>query len=548
MKANDTLIIKFLEGSKQFIVPLFQRTYSWKKEQIETLWGDIETTKNGEESVHFFGPFVTEPLPSSASGVSKYVVIDGQQRLVTTFLFLASLRNRIKEIASESQIKDEIHELYLTNRYHPEDRYKLVPTQADRLIFFDVIDDKQADYGNYHLILYAKDFFKGKLSEISDLNELIQLKNVVLNHFSAVDVRLEDGDDPYLIFESLNAKGIPLTQADLIRNYLFMRIDPKNQNQVYSDLWLPMQERLGDYLESFVRHYLATEGSIPSFGRIYSTFKEKADKIAKNEDQIVVLMRDLARFASYYEKLLYPKKEEQQILKTGLDKLNRLEVTTSYPLLLMLYNDYTAERLSSDDFGRILKLIEIFILRRAVCGVPTNILNKYFPTVYGNLDKDNIVESFRQKLKTETGQGRMPDDSEFRSALISNNLYGDKILRYVLEEIENYDNKEAVDFTDLQIEHIMPQVLSEEWKKELGADYESIHQRYVDRLGNLTLTGYNPEYSNKTFLEKRDMEKGFKESKLKINGSLAKLGKWTEQEMTGRAEELASIAAKIWET
>ena len=547
MKANDTLVMKFLEGSKQFVVPLFQRTYSWGREQVETLWDDIESTKNGEESVHFFGPFVTEPLPSSASGVSKYVIIDGQQRLVTTILFLASLRNRIREIAPGSQIKDEINDLYLTNRYHPEDKYRLVPTQADRQIFFDLIDDKTINYANYHLILYARDFFKEKLSKMNDVNELADLKNTILNHFSAVDVRLESGDDPYLIFESLNAKGTPLTQADLVRNYLFMRIAQDHQEQVYKEIWFPMQENLGAYLEAFIRHYLAIEGSIPNFNRIYSSFKEKADSTAKSENEVIVLMKNLAEFASYYDKLLHPENEKQENLKVGLSKLNRLEVTTSYPFLLILYHDYTKSKLSSEDFAKILKLVEVFIVRRAVCGVPTNILNKYFPTIYVSLDKNNIVESLKSKLKAETGQRRMPDASEFESALMKKNLYGDNILRYLLEAIERYDSKEVVDFATLQIEHIMPQTLSEEWKKELGDNHELLHQKYVDTMGNLTLTGYNPEYSNKTFLEKRDMEKGFKESKLKINSNLAKLDKWTEQEITNRAEELASIAVKIWE-
>ncbi len=547
MKANDTLIMKFLEGSKQFIVPLFQRTYSWKREQIETMWNDIQGIEGGVENIHFFGPFVTEPLPSSASGASRYVVIDGQQRLITTLLFLTSLRNRIREIAPKSKVKDEINDLYLTNRYHPEDKYKLVPTQADRQLFFDLIDDKPINHTNYHLMLYAKGFFTEKLSKIDDVNKLVGLKNIVLNNLSVVDVRLEKGDDPYLIFESLNAKGTPLTQADLIRNYLFMRITQDHQEQVYKEIWFPIQEKLGDYLEAFIRHYLATEGSIPNFNRIYSSFKEKAGSTARTESDVIALMKVLAEFADYYNKLLHPDNEGSESLKVGFNKLNRLEVTTSYPFLLMLYHDYAESKLSSEHFAEILKLIETFIIRRAVCGVPTNILNRYFPTIYGSLDKNDLLESFRSKLKSETGQRRMPSASEFESALTNNNLYGDKILRILLEEIEKYDNKEVADLSILQIEHIMPQTLSEEWKRELGVNHELLHQKYVDTLGNLTLTGYNPEYSNKTFAEKRDMEKGFRESGLRINKGLAKLDKWTEQEIIDRAKQLASISVKIWD-
>lgn len=548
MKANDTLIIKFLEGSKQFIVPLFQRTYSWKKEQVETLWGDIENTRSENESTHFFGSFVTEPLPSSASGASRYVIIDGQQRLATIFLFLASLRNRIIEIAPECKIKNEINDLYLVNIYHPEDKYKLVPTQADRNIFFSIIDRKQSASNGEHLILRTNSFFKKKLSEINDVNKLRELKNTILNRFSVVDIRLERGDDPYLIFESLNAKGTPLTQADLIRNYLFMRIIPNNQEKVYREIWFPTQQKLKEYLEGFIRHYLAMEGAIPNFNRIYAAFREKADRIARNEDDVIKLMGNLAKFSGYYYNLLYPKNEKQEKLRTYFNKLNKLQVTTSYPFLLKLYNDYIEGKLSLEEFTEILQLVETYIVRRAVCGVPTNVLNKYFPTIYKSLDKNNIVESMKLKFQAETGTRRMPDDEEFKLALEKRKLYGNRILRYLLEEIERYDNKEVVDFYDLQIEHIMPQTLSDEWKNELGDNWELIHQKYLDTLGNLTLTGYNPEYSNKTFIEKRDMEKGFKESGLKINRDLANLDKWGEQQIIKRAESLSTIAMKIWRT
>jgi len=559
MKANDTLMMKFLEGSKQFVVPLFQRTYSWGNPQLETLWNDVESTRNGEESVHFFGSFVSEPLPSSASGVSRFVVIDGQQRLVTTFVFLAALRNRIKEMDPSSQLKEEIHDLYLTNRYHPEDKYKLVPTQADRQIYFDLVDDKQSIVSNFHLLLYAKKFFADKLSKIDDISELTVLKNIILSHFSAVDVRLEASDDPYLVFESLNAKGTPLTQADLIRNYLFMRVGLDNQEQVYKDLWFPMQQNLSDNLEGYVRHYLAMDGSIPSFERIYGIFREKANKTAKNEKQVLELIEDLVRFASYYELLLHPEKEKQEQLKAGLTKLNRLEVSTSYPLLLRLYDDYNEGKLSEEDFGKVLKLIETYIIRRAVCGVPTNVLNRYFPTVYQNLDKNKIPESLSLRLQSQTGQQRLPDTGEFESALLSNSMYGDKIVKFILEEIERHDNKEVVDFTNLQIEHIMPQTLSDEWENDLrsqlteedirqGKTPNQIHQKYVDTMGNLTLTGYNPEYFNKRFVEKRDMPKGYKDSNLKINSNIAKLNKWGEQEIQDRAKYLSTLASKIWET
>jgi uncharacterized protein with ParB-like and HNH nuclease domain len=546
MKANDTTIRIFLEGSKQFIVPLFQRTYSWKKGNIQRLWEDIEDTSSDQKASHFFGSFVTLPVLSSASGVSKYVIIDGQQRLVTTFIFLAALRSRIMEIMPNYEKKDEIYELYLINKYHPEDKYKVVPTQADRDVFFKFLEQSKSKTNREHLITDNCEFFSEKLSRIHDLDSLIRLKDTILLRFSVVDIRLEDTDDPYLIFESLNATGTPLSQADLIRNYLFMRIEQAKQQDVYEKIWLPMQEKLKDYLEDFVRHYLAMGGEIPNFNKIYVTFKNNTDEIAKNDEDVINRMKDLSKFSDYYYRFLNPLDEPEEELRSYLQKFNRLEVTTSYPLLLNLYDDNANGRLSSKQLLGCLKAIETYIVRRAVCGIPTQALNRYFPTIYKSLDRTDVAESLKNTLKKGTGAQRMPDDEEFNQHLRERSLYGYKILRYVLEQIENYENKEIVDFGKLQIEHVMPQTLSEDWKKVLGDNWELLHQKYLDNLGNLTLTGYNPEYSNKSFVEKRDAENGFRNSRLRLNSDLAKLNTWNEEEIKRRAERLSKVALEIW--
>ena len=546
MKANDTQIRIFLEGTKQFIVPLFQRTYSWKKENIQKLWEDLEDTKNDKESTHFFGSFVTMPVPSSASGVSQYTIIDGQQRLVTICIFLATLRNRIIEINPKYEKKDEINEVYLINKFHPENKYKVVPTEADRNIFFAILNEVNPLVDGSHLIAETYRFFSNKLSAINDLGELVSLKDTMLSKFSVVDIRLENEDDPYLIFESLNAKGIPLTQADLVRNYLFMRLNPNKQQNVYDKIWFPMQENLQESLEDFIRHYLAMDGNVPNYNKIYARFKEIADKKAKSEEDVIDIMEELLNYSKYYYILLYPENESEEKLKRYFEKLDRLEVTTSYPLLLKLYDDYANKKLSIDDFAECLQVIETYIVRRAVCGIPTNVLNKYFPTIYNSLDQTNVVHSLKNKLKSGTGARRMPDDDEFKQCLQERKLFGSRILQYLLEELERYNNKEVVNFEELQIEHIMPQTLTDEWKKELGSVWELTYQKYLDTLGNLTLTGYNPEYSNKLFIEKRDMKKGFKDSGLQLNRDLAKLEKWTEKEILDRAKELSRIGLEIW--
>jgi len=486
------------------------------------------------------------PIPSSASGVRKYTIIDGQQRLVTVFILLAALRNRIVELRPDYEKKDEINETYLVNKFDPEDKYKVIPTQADRDQFFAIIDELDPPLGHDHLVTQCYGFFRDKLSKVQGLDELISVKDTILHKFCVVDIRLEADDDPYLIFESLNAKGTPLTQADLVRNYLFMGIAESKQQEIYERIWFPMQQRLQDHLEPFVRHYLAMGGSIPDFRRIYTTFKEAADRHGRGEQGVIDIMVDLSGFSGYYYNFLYPENESQQELQGYFRKLKRLEVTTSYPLLLRLYEDYANNRIRSDEFCGCLKAIETYIVRRAVCGIPTNVLNRYLPTVYKSLDQDNMVDSLKSKLRSETGARRMPDDDEFRRCLKERKLFGNRILQYLLEEVEKYENREVVGFETLQIEHIMPQTLSDEWKTQLGSDWELVHRKYLDTLGNLTLTGYNPEYSNRLFVEKRDMGRGFRDSGLQLNRDLARLERWREEEILDRADKLSRTASEIW--
>lgn len=549
MKANDTYIRTYLEGSKQFIVPLYQRTYSWKNDNVLQFWEDINNTMNNKSGGHFFGSFVTMPVASSPSKISQYVIIDGQQRLITVCTFLAALKNRMGEISPDCINLEEIKELYLVNKHYPENRHKVLPSQDDRLIFFEFIDSSNPQLQDEHLLEKTYHFFRKKLSKIDSLEDLIALENTVLENFDVVDIRIEPerGDDPYLIFESLNAKGTPLTQADLVRNYLFMRINnEEKQQEVYKNVWHPMQQRIGNKLENFIRHYLAMEGDIPTFNKIYATFKRKADKDSQSEDEVINLMKELQKFSNYYYKFLHPEKEGNEKLKTYFQKFNRIELTTSYPLLLQLYEDYINDNLSADEFSKCLGIIETYVIRRAVCGIPAQALNKFFPTIYKSLEKDNVTESLKHKLKNVGGTRRMPDDEEFKKCLIEKPLNADKILRYLLRQIEKHNNKEVVNFKNLQIEHIMPQTLSNDWKKMLGSNWELIHQKYLDTLGNLTLTGYNQEYSNRTFLEKRNMNGGFRNSGLKINRDLAELDNWNEDKIKERAEKLSNIALEIW--
>lgn len=561
MKANDTQIRVFLEGSKQFIVPLFQREYVWGKGHIERLWLDIQETETEyyKKKHHFFGSFVTMPTPGSASTVSEFTVVDGQQRLTTIYIILATLRDRIKELDPENPTITEIEALYLMNPHRPDHKLKLIPTQNDRNIFYKIIEGNDIKESN-NLIFESYKFFKEIFANIDEISRLDLIKGTILSNFSIVDIYLEENDDPYLIFETLNGTGEPLTQADLVRNYLFMKLNPKNQREIYDNIWLPLQifiegdkevetkKRKDKRMDNFIRHYLAMDGDLPTFNGLYITLKELVDKTTMGQEGVIKIMGRLHRFSEYYSKFLYPKNEKENELRIYFDKFDRLNSTTAYPLLLKLYDNYRDPKVEFfiEDFIDCLHAIETFVVRRAVCGINVSALNKYFPRICTSLDESNIAQSLKETLMNSTGNQRMPDRKEFRICLKDGNSPR-QVNRYILEEIEKYpDNKEIVKLNEMQLEHIMPQTLNKQWKKDLGDDWESIHSKYLESIGNLTLTGYNQEYSNKTFNEKRDMKNGFKQSGLKLNRHLSKQKEWNEKQIKERSNELAKTALKIW--
>ena len=283
------------------------------------------------------------PIPTGPGIPDEYIVIDGQQRLTTIFTLLSALRNQINEIEPNYPNKDEIDEGYLINKFRPEYKYKLIPTQADRIIFNTLIDESEPLIDSEHMLFKVYKFFKEELSKLDNIEDLVEYKDALLGRFKVVDIYLEKDDDPYLIFESLNGTGEPLTQADLVRNYLFMRLDQNNlysQEKYYQEYWYPMQQNLNKNLEYFIRHFLSMNGVLPNFNKIYTIFREKYDVEVNNQEDIVKLMDELHRFASYYVKFLNPEKENDKNLRSYFEKFKRLEVTTPYPLLLALYNDY----------------------------------------------------------------------------------------------------------------------------------------------------------------------------------------------------------------
>lgn len=349
-------------------------------------------------------------------------------------------------------------------------------------------------------------------------------------------------DNPYLVFESLNHKGKPLSVADLIRNYVFMNIHVDHQEDIYNDIWKPMQDRLGDTIPEFVRHYLTMNGDYINTGDVYNVLKERIDRIGVED-----CLGELNKFSKFYSIFINPENEDNEKIRKELYVLKRLDISTSYPLLLNIYNIYEEGNITVDEFEEMLCVVENYMVRRFVCGVPTNQLNKVFPQVFIQMKKSE-KELYPDKLKDVLQSKNYPKDYDFRESLITAKLYGNgdrkTKTKIILDRLEqSYAHKEMSVLDELTIEHIMPQTLTDEWKIHIGDDFEQIHEVYLNTLGNLTLTAYNSELSNGSFKRKCEI---YKESHLEMNKYFTDMEKWTDKEIKKRAKFLTEKILNIY--
>ena len=555
MKANEANLLKFLSGPKQFIIPIFQRTYSWILRECNQLWTDIlKAGKNEKVSGHFVGSVVyIEKGLYQVSSIPQLLVIDGQQRLTTITILLSALARAIKKYTESLEIsKKKIDNYYLFNAEEEKDlRYKLLLTQTDKDTLTKLIEGKELPIEASNRILENNQFFEEQIRNCSvDLMTIYKgIEKLII-----VDISLNrEHDNPQLIFESLNSTGLELSQADLIRNYILMGLEPKEQTELYQDYWYAMEKSFGQtayitQFDRFMRDYLTYKmGRIPKIDEVYQEFKAYALSKSK-ETTIKDVVSDIYKFSKYFVSMALEKEAEKE-LKEIFGDINALKVDVAYPLLLEIYDDFAEGTLDRSAFIEILKLIESYVFRRAICGIPTNSMNKTFATYSKELDKTKYLETFRANFAVKDSYRRFPNDNEFMRELIAKeNLYASRICKYWLRKLENHNRKEKISVDDYTIEHIMPQNenLTDEWKKDLGDKWQEIHSRYLHSLGNLTLTGYNPELSDRPFLEKRDIEGGFKSSPLRLNEGLWLLDRWNEDEIKKRAERLAALATKVW--
>ena len=551
MDARKGNIYEILNGNKQFLIPVYQRFYSWDIEQCKRLWNDIVEMQKKCKAGHFVGSIVNIAEQAMPTGVQKYMIIDGQQRMTTLTLLLLALRDYAIKNSSDTTINARrIDNMLLKNEYESGDeRYKLLLTETDRDILINLVEEKPiAEEVRSRLIENYK-FFVDKLSdkeiqpaEVYESIGKLQIVNITLDR--AVD-------DAQAIFESLNSTGKELSESDLIRNYVLMGLEPSEQNYVYEHLWRPMEqlfvyETQGTVMDAFFRHYLTMKlARIPKQGRVYEEFK--LYHLNCEFGTIRELCQDLLDYAKYYTNIVF-KRNSDPILKKLYEDIIDLRMEVSYPFLLKIHHDCTEGLITSDELKEILKLCISYVLRRAICEIPTNSMNKTFATLKNYVKSDDYLNSVKAFFVMQDTYKEFPDNDKFESAFISRDIYNMRARNYILSRLENFENKAPIIIENYTIEHIMPQNrnLSSDWKENLGTDWQEIQKRYIHTIGNLTLTAYNSEMSDRSFMEKMNMSGGFKESALRLNKYVVLQNEWNEKHIKERAKELVKKAESIW--
>lgn len=556
MQVQTATLKGLVQGEKQFQVPIWQRQYTWKGEQHKQLWRDLveqyRLVQAGEINVsgHFLGSFVLSPKDPMAAGVSHFVVIDGQQRLTTLMLLLCALRDKLA--ATDEQAIERYDETYLINKFYGgDDRVRLLPTDEDRKAFKRwVLREPDNNAGDD--ISRAYRFFAARLNneDAADL-DLDVLTHVVVERLEIVLIHTQQGDNAHRIFQSLNGTGVRLNQADLLRNYLFMLL-PTRAEGVYEDVWRPMEQLIGvGNLAGLARLDLQRRGWDVPKDDVFMRHQLRIDPISHDEAKVEEQIRDLAKRAMHYQRLIIPAAEPDEQTRAGLQRLARWGAQTAHPVLMVALDLQTGGIVTTENLLRVVLLIESFFVRRQLARIPTNALNRVFVQIIDKLPED---ETFVDALHKELSRDRLywPSDGHIRQAVRTQPFF--HIGRWhqrkqILEQLErSFGHAEVVNFEEanLQIEHIMPQTLSAEWRAhlaDLGQDPDEVHQALVHTLGNVTLTAYNGTLSNNPFERKQEI---YGESNLQMNNALVENESWGRNEILHRADQLAEKAISIW--
>lgn len=563
LQAGETTLNKLLNTSRQFIVPIFQRNYSWQKNQYEQLWFDIlRASKFKEKQNHFIGSIVYIDMGTPAGRPQQLLLIDGQQRLTTISILLCAIKDYVQKFNLETKLINlaKIKNQFLYNSDEiDEDRYKLLLNVQDKETYIKLIDNTIFTVNKPTTnIIKCYEFFYERIEDFIKQHGQIDEIYAGIFKLSLVSISLDkDSDNPQMIFESMNSTGKDLSQTDLLRNYLLMDLTPEKQTRLYKTYWKSMEELFGEDIykndvnkfDYFIRDFLTLKsdtGYICKINNVYENFKRY---YLDNNCEKFAVLKDLFTYAKYYAWIDLLQENDDE-LKLYWQEFKKLDSHVVYPFLLKLYDDYSRQILIKEDFKKILQVVISYLWRRAICEIPTNSLSKTFATLYQAVDKDDYVNSVIKAFVFKSSYKRFPSDYEVREKLQTKDIYHFRLRKYLLEALENYYHKEPIDLNtaNYTIEHIMPQNIEHNlsWQQMLGEDWQEVHSLYLHTLGNLTITGYNAEMSNKSFWEKVNGESGFKHSHLKLNESIAQCDVWNKKAIQRRTNILTDIILKIW--
>ena len=550
MNAFKSSIYKYLGGTCRYLIPVYQRTYSWEEEQCVRLWNDIVNLHQTQREGHFVGSIVRID-EDSAAGSTVAMIIDGQQRLTTLTLLLIALRDyAMSNAGSGCDVNPEkINDTLLLNKYETGDaKYKLLLTQTDRDALIKKIERAPIPVSLKSRILDNYDFFaiqiaKGEISPMALYDSIgkLQIVDIVLDR---------QYDDPQAIFESLNSTGIDLKDSDLIRNHILMGLDSAEQADVYNNIWRPTEllfdyEHQSELMDNFFRDYLTMKlGRIPRKNEVYKEFRIHHKNCGLS---ITALCQDIYTFAKHYADMYFCRSSDV-ILRSLYEDAKAIRMDVAYPFLLKIHNDCDRGLIALNELREIVQLCVSYVLRRAICEIPTNSLNKTFATIKNDIQEDDYLKSIKALFIMLDSYKEFPTNKRFLAVFQTRDIYNMNRCRYILAKLENWDNKSIISLDNLTIEHIIPQntQLSTYWIESLGSNWSEIQKKYLHTIGNLTLTAYNSEMSDSSFAEKLNMTGGFRESALRLNKYVVSQNSWSEDQINERATQLGEIAIKAW--
>ncbi len=551
MEANKRRYTEIIGNTVQFVIPVFQRDYSWMEEQCDQLWDDIERTSQMDgDKEHFFGAVVYISTVGQSAAFTRWLLIDGQQRMTTVSLLAAAMRDHIRDLPSSKATKgeaDKIEHDFLINTFERDDqKHKLVLRARDEAILRAIVDGERP-VGGSTTLMQNYEFFRAKLQD-ADIDVIL----AGVSRLAVVDVRLDRGkDDPQQIFESLNSTGIDLTQADLVRNYMLMGLEQQKQESLYAEYWRKIEQKYGSgriELDNFLGDFVALETLAQKQIRarhVYSSFRVEFDEHKNDAEK---LLKRMLKFARYHAAFVMDT-GEFPVVADRLRRLKAQATTTPAILIMRLLQAFELKYITAEDLVEALELVESYLVRRSICRQPTRSYWTHFSKLAYALKKTDVLGYLKVNLHwLSDGNYAFPTNQQFKRALQQDDLYNRPICRFLLEELENSKSKERSDTSLLTIEHIMPQNerLSKAWQQMLGDNWEDVQAEWLHRLGNLTLTGYNEKYSDKPFQFKRKTKNGFEHSSLRLNRYVAQQKEWTQTQMRERAKKLSKWALDIW--